>query len=345
MRRAFTLIELLVVVAIIAILIGLLLPAVQKVREAAARTQCQNNLRQIVLATHNYAGTYANRLPDCAGAPLGSNYGTGNTYPQSIAFTILPYIEQDPLYRAGMQPSTNGLTWTGQIPVGAGTGPIHSSAFVKTYVCPADPTNSTTNPTPGGWVGSSYAFNYTVFGNPLLLHIYFFGNNGVSPPAPSTAPTRSAFKAVFGVGNIPDGNSETVFVAERLAWNLNSATQSFGAGCLWADDPFSDPYGVGAGGAANPVNGPVFAIADPFSAAGYDMSGRPLWETANPYLQAGVTGFQCDPRIPQSAHTAVVQVAMGDGSARGVAAQVSQATWNSAVLPADGVPLGADWLE
>jgi prepilin-type N-terminal cleavage/methylation domain-containing protein len=352
-RPGFTLVELLVVIAIIAILIGLLLPAVQKVREAAARTQCQNNLKQLALAVHNYSSTFNNRLPDCAGAPLGVAYTgppAGNTYPQSIAFTTLPYIEQDAVYKAGMNPATNGLTWLGQVPVGATTGPIFSSAFVKTYVCPADPTNSNQNPTPGGWVGSSYAYNYTVFGNPQLLYIYFFGNTNVSPPAPSTAPTRSAFKAVFSIGNIPDGNSNTIFLAERLAWNLNSATQSFGAGCLWSDDPFSDPYGVGAGGVANPVNGPIFAIADPYSAAGYDTTTKnPFWMEpgmvgAPPFsLQAGVTGFQCDPRFPQSAHTAVVQVAMGDGSARGVAGQVSTSTWNAAVLPGDGNPLGSDW--
>jgi prepilin-type N-terminal cleavage/methylation domain-containing protein len=342
-RRGFTLVELLVVIAIISILVGMLLPAVQKVREAAARAQCQNNLRQLALAVHNYASAYANRLPDAASAPAGPSYGTGDTYPQSVCFSILHFIEQDAVYKAGMQPSTNGNTWNGQVPVGATTGPIYSSAFVRTFVCPADPTNSAQNPTPGGWVGSSYAFNYTVFGNPPLLYIYFFGNNNLSPPVPATAPKRGAFRSTFLIGNIPDGNSNTVFVAERLAWNLNSATQSFGAGCLWADDPFSDPYGVGAGGTANPTNGPIFAIANPFSTAGYDMSGNPLWMSQAPYLQAGVTGFQCDPRIPQSAHTAVVQVAMGDGSARGVTATVSQATWNSAVLPADGQPLGPDW--
>src|SRR6202048_1399206 len=92
-RDAFTLIELLVVIAIIAILIGLLLPAVQKVREAAARTQCANNIKQLNLAVHNYASANDSNLPPItATRPV-----TG-----SFNFVLFPYLEQDNLYNAGV---------------------------------------------------------------------------------------------------------------------------------------------------------------------------------------------------------------------------------------------------
>jgi prepilin-type N-terminal cleavage/methylation domain-containing protein len=100
-RSAFTLIELLVVIAIIAILIGLLLPAVQKIREAAARTQCRNNLKQLGLACHNYQDVFK-RMPHAVQlhrsvadpARLSQNFG-----PNWVVL-ILPYIEQEPLHRS-----------------------------------------------------------------------------------------------------------------------------------------------------------------------------------------------------------------------------------------------------
>src|SRR5262245_1924625 len=125
LRRGFTLIELLVVIAIIAILIGLLLPAVQKVREAAARISCGNNMKQIALATHNYHDQN-NAMPPLMGiAPDGPVFLAGMAY-GSVHFLILPYVEQENLYRQ----ATDGSTTQSAYPVSKPT----ITYAVKTYV-------------------------------------------------------------------------------------------------------------------------------------------------------------------------------------------------------------------
>jgi prepilin-type N-terminal cleavage/methylation domain-containing protein len=156
--RGFTLIELLVVIAIIAILIGLLLPAVQKVREAAARIQCANNLKQMSLATVNNADTHQGVLPPGDGLYPVQMRTPYNSY-ASVFFHNLPYIEQDNAYKATLYPydphgqNGNNLTYT----------PFWNNlhANVKTYVCPADPSATNTS----GWNSGtlSYAYNAQVF--------------------------------------------------------------------------------------------------------------------------------------------------------------------------------------
>jgi prepilin-type N-terminal cleavage/methylation domain-containing protein/prepilin-type processing-associated H-X9-DG protein len=144
-RRGFTLIELLVVIAIIAILIGLLLPAVQKVREAAARMSCSNNLKQIALALHNYHDTNS-ALPAGEVAPTGASANRNWVW----SALILPYVEQTALHTQ-LQPGT------GQVPPATGTNPLTPLVLtrVPTYVCPSD-TGPLINPRLGNYAKTNY---------------------------------------------------------------------------------------------------------------------------------------------------------------------------------------------
>jgi prepilin-type N-terminal cleavage/methylation domain-containing protein/prepilin-type processing-associated H-X9-DG protein len=185
--RAFTLIELLVVIAIIAILIGLLLPAVQKVREAAARIQCANNLKQITLATINCADQHDGKLPPSIGLYPSSIAAEGNS-DGGIFLHILPYIEQDNLFKATYSiPEPNDRNG------GFGTYSQWNvnGARVKTYVCPSDPTNTEAL--------GSYA-SYGANGQ-LFRHNY-----------PGWGVGLSRFPS-----SLADGTSQTIMYTEKLA--------------------------------------------------------------------------------------------------------------------------------
>jgi prepilin-type processing-associated H-X9-DG protein len=314
-RSGITLFQLLVILAIIAILIGLLLPAVQKVRESAARMQCLNNLKQITLAIHNYHDVY-NKLP-----PLYSAPGAGITNPQSLFFSILPYIEQDNLYKIGMSPvaldpkdKTVNLTWMAPL----GDGKIYSHAFIKTYICPSDPTSAPPQKTAIGWVGCNYGANYQVFGT-------------------------QDWASAFTLATIPDGTSNTIFLSERFA-QLTGERGRFTdpdgkkqqANTLWAWPANHGTKPPTDWAKPVPENAAMIAYynLDTKKGFGKEVFGKP---------QAGIAPPQADYRLVQSAHSRVVNVAMGDGSVRSVSSDISQPTWQNALTPADGNVLGPDW--
>lgn len=158
-RSAFTLIELLVVIAIIAILIALLVPAVQKVREAAARTQCQNNLKQIGLAMHNYHDMNKKLPAGWYGEALG---GTGTANRWSWSAVILPYLEQDPLYQSIDIDLAPPETLPGATTSFGGSPLLQNPLSV--YRCPSDAFSLPTNSLFGDYGINNYPASTDIFG-------------------------------------------------------------------------------------------------------------------------------------------------------------------------------------
>ncbi|ADG65925.1 protein of unknown function DUF1559 [Planctopirus limnophila DSM 3776] len=210
-RSGFTLIELLVVIAIIAILIALLLPAVQQAREAARRTQCKNNLKQVGLAMHNYHDTHNTFPPGNIRGAL--NVGHGPT----AWVHILPYVDQAPQYNR-VNFSTPGTWWGGTAgpPVGGPHGATWNGFIVNGFICPSSPLVSR-NSYNGGqnvWQRASY----TLIEGAVGLNEVANNGNGIRSNGGMFTRDRN-----FNFRDMTDGSSNIVMVAEQSNWGRDAA--------------------------------------------------------------------------------------------------------------------------
>jgi hypothetical protein len=317
------LVELLVVIAIIGVLVALLLPAVQAAREAARRTHCVNNVKQLGLAIHNLYDAYhvlpplATRGPDHAARVGGPYSGVKGA---TVFYWMLPFIEEQAVFEMAKKDGVmRKIVYVAGKPTVIGA----SAQKIATYLCPSDPTgaNETGFPTAtyGGanaWAAGCYGANHLVFGRPEAVDLT--GTDEYGQPYPAWA-ARGEGKSKLDKSFL-DGTSKTILFTERYAscgmsGNPAVNTQS----CLWGD----------SSGEFRPAVCVNELHQLPFT-RGFSANPCLMFQDAPDWLN------NCDSRRAQTPHPGAIHCSLADGSVRSVAVTIADRTWERLCDPQDG---------
>jgi prepilin-type N-terminal cleavage/methylation domain-containing protein len=322
-HAGFTLIELLVVVAIIAVLIGLLLPAVQQAREAARRTQCKNNLKQIGLALHNYLDTYT-RLPPVSVLPADRE-----SEPWSAQARLLPYIDQANLH--------NLVDWNVSSEFTA--NPIVCRTRVPIYLCPSE-VNDRARPTAAL---VHYPLNYSFNEGTWFIYDPVTGNIGDGAFHPNRA---------FRPQDMTDGMSNTLCAAENKAFQPN-LWDTMNPSMLGVAPPANPAAAAAYYGGTFDSNGHTEWVEGDVHECGFTTTFTP--NTVVPYTNAGqsydidVTSMRDGESLTvptyaavtaRSFHEGMVQALLMDGSARAISDNIDLGVWRSLGTRAGGEVIG-----